>query len=242
MLAQAAGLALLAAVSPTALLVVTAYLGSARPRLTVLWYLAGAVLVSVVIGVVALIALRSGHLQNVGNRTPRYGLRTGLGLLILALAAVLAYRSPKRRPAEPAPGPAPGGAAGPGTPALTPGGAGGAGTGMMSRLIANPAPATALLAGVIVAPSVTFVAAIQVIATAKADPVITSLGVALVVVIAVAFVWLPFVAFLVFPGPTSRWLATFNGWLHAHGRVLALGALTVAGIYLVINGVAGLAG
>jgi Sap, sulfolipid-1-addressing protein len=241
-LAQAAGLALLAAVSPTALLVVTAYLGSARPRLTVLWYLAGAILVSVVIGVVALIALRSGHLQNVGNRTPRYGLRTGLGVLILALAAVLAYRSPKRRPAEPAPGPASGGAAGPGTPAPAPGGDGGAGTGMMARLIARPAPATALLAGVLVAPSVTFVAAIQVIATAKADAVITSLGVALVVVIAVAFVWLPFVAFLVFPGPTSRWLATFNGWLHAHGRVLALGALAVAGIYLVINGVAGLAG
>jgi hypothetical protein len=112
----------------------------------------------------------------------------------------------------------------------------------MARLVASPAPATALLAGVVVAPSVTFVAAIQVIATAKADAVITSLGVALVVVIAVAFVWLPFVAFLAFPGPTSRWLATFNGWLKAHGRVLALGALTAAGIYLVINGVAGLAG
>ena len=102
MLAQAAGLALLAAVSPTALLVVTAYLSSQRPRLTVLWYLAGAVLVSVVIGVVALIALRSGHLQDVGNRTPRYGLRTGLGLLILAVAAVVAYRSPMRRRTEPA--------------------------------------------------------------------------------------------------------------------------------------------
>jgi hypothetical protein len=160
-LEQAAGLALLAAVSPTALLVVTAYLGSQRPRLTVLWYLAGAA---------------------------------------------------------------------------------GAGTGMMARLIASPAPGTALLAGVVVAPSVTFVAAIQVIATAKAGALITSLGVALIVVIAVAFVWLPFVAFLVFPGPTSRWLATFNGWLKAHGRVLALGALAAAGIYLVINGVAGLAG
>ena len=231
MLEQAAGLALLAALSPTALLVVTAYLGSARPRLTVLWYLAGAILVSVVIGIVALIALRSGHLQDVGNRTPRYGLRTGLGLLILAVAAVVAYRSAKRRRTEPPPAPAPGGA-----------GAAGAGTGMMARLIASPAPGTALLAGVVVAPSVTFVAAIQVIATAKADAVITSLGVALVVVIAVAFVWLPFVAFLAFPGPTSRWLAKFNGWLKAHGRVLAVGALTVAGIYLVINGLTGLTG
>lgn len=113
---------------------------------------------------------------------------------------------------------------------------------MMSRLIARPAPATALLAGVLVAPSVTFVAAVQVIATAKASTAITALGLALVVVIAAAFVWFPFVAFLAFPGPTSRWLATFNGWLKARGRVLALGALTVAGIYLVINGLAGLTG
>ena len=220
MLAQAAGLAFLAAVSPTALLIVTVYLGSSRPRLIVLSYLAGAVLVSVVIGVVALIALRSGHLQLRSNRTPRYGLRTGLGLLILVAAAVVAYRAPKRRRPEPP----------------------GAGTGIMSRLIANPAPVTAVLAGVVVAPSVTFVAAVQVIATAKASAAITTVGLILVVVIAVAFVWLPFVAYLAFPGPTARRLTAFNGWLQAHGRGLALGALTVAGLFLVINGVAGLAG
>jgi hypothetical protein len=236
-LAQAAGLALLAAVSPTALLVVTVYLGSSRPRLIVLSYLAGAVLVSVVIGIVALIAVRSGHLQDHSNRTPRYGLRTGLGLLILAVAAVVAYRQPpwRRAPAVTRTGSGTGSGSGTGT------GSGG-GTGMMARLVANPAPVTALLAGVVVAPSVTFVAAIQVIATAKAGAVITSLGVALVVVIAVAFVWLPFVAFLAFPGPTSRWLAGFNGWLQSHGRMLALGALTVAGIFLVVNGLAGLTG
>jgi hypothetical protein len=233
-LAQAAGLALLAAVSPTALLVVTVYLGSSRPRLIVLSYLAGAVLVSVVIGVVALIAVRSGHLQDHSNRTPRYGLRTGLGLLILAVAAVVAYRQPPWRRAPAVTVASPGSGRG--------GDGGGGGGGMMARLVANPAPVTALVAGVAVAPSVTFVAAIQVIATAKAGAVVTSLGVALVVVIAVAFVWLPFVAFLAFPGPTSRWLAGFNGWLQSHGRMLALGALTVAGIFLVINGLAGLTG
>jgi hypothetical protein len=204
-------------------LIVTVYLGSGRPRLTVLSYLAGAVLVSLVIGVVALIALRSGHLQDVRNRTPRYGLRTGLGVVILAAAAVVACRQPKRRPGPP----------GAGT---------GKGTGIMARLIARPAPLTALLAGVVVSPSVTFIAAVQVIATAKAGAAASALGLALVIVIAVAFVWLPFIAFLAFPEPTSRWLATFNGWLHEHGRALALAALTVAGTYLVINGLAGLTG
>ena len=40
-LVQAAGLALLAALSPTALLVAAVYLGSARPRLTATFYLIG---------------------------------------------------------------------------------------------------------------------------------------------------------------------------------------------------------
>jgi hypothetical protein len=48
MLIQAAGLALLAAVSPTALLVAAVYLGSARPRYVTAFYLAGAVIMSLV--------------------------------------------------------------------------------------------------------------------------------------------------------------------------------------------------
>ena len=50
MIAEAAGLALLAALSPTALLVAAVYLGSDRPRQTGLAYLAGAVLMSLVMG------------------------------------------------------------------------------------------------------------------------------------------------------------------------------------------------
>jgi len=46
MLLQAAGFAVLAALSPTALLITAIYLGSARPRTTALCYLAGAVLIS----------------------------------------------------------------------------------------------------------------------------------------------------------------------------------------------------
>jgi hypothetical protein len=56
MLVQAAGLAVLAAISPTVLLVAAVYLGSARPRQTLLAYLAGALLMSVVMGIVVLVA------------------------------------------------------------------------------------------------------------------------------------------------------------------------------------------
>ena len=43
MLTEAAGLAVLAALSPTALLVAAVFLGAASPRRTILFYLAGAV-------------------------------------------------------------------------------------------------------------------------------------------------------------------------------------------------------
>ena len=73
MLAQAAGLALLSALSPTALLITAVYLGSARPELTSFFYLAGAVLMSIVMGVVVLIALRSAGLNHPDQHEARYG-------------------------------------------------------------------------------------------------------------------------------------------------------------------------
>jgi hypothetical protein len=58
-LAEATGLAILAALSPTALLLAAIYLGSDRPRLTASLYLAGAVLMSVVTAVPVLAVLRN---------------------------------------------------------------------------------------------------------------------------------------------------------------------------------------
>jgi hypothetical protein len=116
MLLQAAGFAVLAALTPTALLITAIYLGSARPRTTALCYLAGAVLVSTVMGIAVLLLLRYGHFQLPGHRTPRYGLRLGLGLLILAAIAVVIRRKPRlrglsgqpRSPGQPSPPRSPG--------------------------------------------------------------------------------------------------------------------------------------
>ena len=217
MLLQAAGFAVLAALSPTALLITAIYLGSARPRTTALCYLAGAVLISTVMGVAVLLLLRYGHFQLPGHRAPRYGLRLGLGLLSLAAGAVVARRQP-RLP-------------GPGQP----------GKGIVARLVSSPAPMTAFVAGVFIfMPAVTFIAAIQVIATARAGVALSTLGLVMVIVINVAFVWLPFVAYLAAPGPTTRTLAAFNAWLRAHGRILLILALLVAGAVLTVNGLLGL--
>lgn len=217
MLLQAAGLALLAALSPTALLVAAVYLGSERPRLIGTFYLAGAVVMTLVLGLIALEVLRSTGLSRIGHHTPRYGLRLGLGILLLAAGLVVALRKPKppdpERPQK----------------------------GIVSKMVANPAPLSAFAVGLVVfGPSVTFIAAVQVIATARASLALTVTAMALVVAIDVALVWLPIVAHLVAPEQTGRKLMAFNGWLRAHGHTILSGAILVAGAFLTVNGVTGL--
>src|SRR5215469_13118289 len=99
MVAEAAGFAVLAALSPTALLVIAVYLGSASPRRTGSYYLAGAIVMSVITGVIVLAALDAGGLSHAGERTPRYLLRLGIGVLALFASAFILARKP--RPADP---------------------------------------------------------------------------------------------------------------------------------------------
>lgn len=217
MLIQATGLALLAALSPTALLVAAVYLGSARPRLTAGVYLAGAVLISVVFGVVILVVLRSIGLNHPDQHSPRYDLRLGLGVVLLAAGVVVATRKP--RPPDPA------------QPHQS----------LVSKMVANPSPLSAFLVGVLVfAPGVTFLAALQVIATARAGFGLTVLALIIVVVINVLLVWVPIVFHMAAPGITTRYLMAFNGWLRAHGKAILTVVLLAAGAIMIGNGIYGL--
>ena len=231
MLAEAAGLALLAALSPTALLVAAIYLGSDRPRLTASLYLAGAVLMSVVTALLVLVVLRNLGLSQPAAETSRYGLRLGLGALLLAGCLVVAARHRGNRwPAGPGDGPCVSARLGRPRP------------GTVSRMTAKPAPSSAFTVGVLVfAPGVTFIAAIQVIATTDASLRLTVLALAVVVIINVMLVWLPVLIYLFVPEATGRWLSAFNRWLRANGRVMLVGAMLVAGVILVVNGLHGLA-
>jgi hypothetical protein len=240
MLAQAAGFAVLAALSPTALLITAVYLGSAQPRTTVLCYLAGAVLVSTVIGIALLLVLRYGNFQLPGYRTPRYELRLGLGLVILAAIAVVARRKPSLLGLAGRPG-HPGESLPPGQPDQPDQSGQGKGKGIVSRLVSSPSRLNAVTVGILVfGPGVTFLAAIQVIATARAGITLSAVGLVMVIAINVAFIWLPFLAYLAAPELTTRKLAAFNAWLRAHGRILLMLALLAAGVILVVNGLLGL--
>jgi hypothetical protein len=217
MILQAAGLALLAALSPTALLVGAVYLGSARPRLVGTLYLAGAILMSLVMGIVVIVILRNVGLNLHRQHSARYGLRLGLGVLMLAAGAALAKRKPKvPDPEKPK-------------------------QGLVSRMIANPAPGSAFAVGLLLfAPGVTFIAAVQVIATANVSDEESIAALIVVVVINAALVWLPLLLHLVAPGVTTRRLTAFNAWLRANGNKILIGVLLVGGAILVGNGIYGL--
>jgi hypothetical protein len=217
MLPEAIGLALLGSLSPTALLVAAVYLGSDRPRLIAALYLAGAVVMSLAMGVVILLILRSSGLSHHDQRSPRYGLRVGLGILLVGAGIVAAKRRPTADSEKTQ-------------------------QGLLSRMTGRPAPLTAFLAGVLIfAPGATFLAAMQVIATAQASVELTVVAVILVVVINVTLVWLPIVFYLAAPELTSRYLSSFNGWLRANGKTVLTWTLIVGGVFLVANGIYGLA-
>jgi Sap, sulfolipid-1-addressing protein len=216
MLEQAAGYALLAAVSPTALVIAAFYLGSENPRRSLLIFLAGAVLMTAVAAVVLLLVLHAGGLNHPRQRQPRYGLRLGLGVLALGAGLVLARRRP--RPSRPDKKES-----------------------LVTRLMNKPKPVAVFVTGLLVfVPSITFVAAVQAVATAKASAALVVVGLALVVLIDVMWVWLPLMLYLVAPEATTRRLKAVDGWLHTHGRLVLAAALGVCGVALFIDGLVGL--
>ncbi len=224
MLAEAAGFAFPAAISPTALLVMAVFLGSAEPRRNALMYTTGAIVMTVTAAVAALFILRAAALNLPSRHDPLYGLRLGLGVLALAGAVFLGWR--RRRVLD----------------AVTSAEAK-AGRNLVSRLTAQPGPRTAFTAGLILfAPSITFLAAVQVIATASTGPLVTAIGLLVVIAVCLLLVWVPLLGYLAAPDATTEALRSCNGWLRDHGREATVWALAVDGLVLVANGALGLTG
>jgi Sap, sulfolipid-1-addressing protein len=221
MFAEAAGLAALGAIYPPALLIAAVYLSSASPRKMTGLYLIGAVAITVVTGIALLVVLRAGDFSVPTHRTPRYGLRLGIGALAIAAAGYLVWRYRHRPPPDPAKPKKPG---------------------RIARMTAHPRPLTALVVGFLLfAPGAGFIAAVQVIATAKASLDATVGALALVVTIDIVFAWLPLLIHVVAPDRTTRALKALNTWLGDHGRTVLIAAIAAIGVILVIDGALGLA-
>lgn len=220
MIEQAAGLAALAAIYPPALLLIALYLESEKPGRTLGFYFLGALVMTAIIGVGALLAIRVAGLSIPTHRQPRYGLRLGLGVIALA-AGIYLFRRGTRPPKPKKPGKKPG---------------------IIERLTAHPSPLSAFVVGVLTfGPSLGFLAAVQVIATSRASNVSQAVALVLVVAIDVVLVWVPLILYLLAPDRTVRALKASNAWLRAHQHTIFAGGLTAIGIILMIDGIVHLA-
>lgn len=219
MVGQAAGFAVLAAISPTALIVMAVFLGSGNPRLTAFAYVLGAFVMTMTMAIVVLYVLRTTGLNLQRHHDIRYEFRLALGILALAGALFLLRRKrPAPDPAQPR-------------------------QGLMSRLIAMPNARTAFGAGVLLfAPSATFIAAVQVVATAQAGITLTAFTLVVIILLTCMVVWLPLLTYLAAPGATTLRLKALNDWISTHGKRLGIYALAACGVILIVNGVLGWAG
>ena len=219
MFEQALGLAVVAAFYPPAMLIAALFLASARPgRFTALYVIGGTVIVSV-IGIAALLLMRDLGLSLPHRQQTRYGVRLALGVLAVIAAVVIYRRQPKQRdPSKPKK------------------------PGLIDRLSAEPKPVTAFLAGALMfGPSLTFLAAVQVVATAKASVLATIGAMIMIIVLTLAFAWVPLVAYLIAPDLTSRKLRFVDEWLKRHGRTVLVAAVAIIGVLLIAQGISGLA-
>ena len=108
---------------------------------------------------------------------------------------------------------------------------------LVSTMVANPTPLNAFLVGVIVfAPGVTFLAALQVIATARAGVSLNAL--ALIIVVVITCCWSGSRSCSTSPCRESP--RVFYGWLRAHGKVILTVVLIAAALIMVGNGIYGL--
>jgi hypothetical protein len=180
-------------------------------------YLAGAVTMTVILGIAILLAIHAGGLLRPSQRQPRYGLRLGLGVVALGAGIFVARREPS--PAKPDKKP-----------------------GLIARIMAHPAPLAAFAVGMFLfTPSAAFVAAVQTIATARASVALIVLAMAVVVVIDVMFIWLPLILYLAAPQATTRNLKALNAAIQARAHLIIVVALLIVGILLAVDGATGLA-
>ena len=219
MFEEAAGLSVVAAFSPPVMLIAAIFLASAKPgRFTALFVIGGAVMVTVV-GIAGLLVIRDLGLSLPHHQHTRYGLRLAIGLLALVAAVVVYRRKPKPRdPAKPK--------------KRSP----------VERLSSEPKEMTAFLAGILMfGPSLTFLAAVQVVATASAGTAATIGAMIMIVVLTLAFAWLPLLAYMIAPARTTRTLKAFDMWLKRHSKTVLVAAMAIIGVALIAQGITGLA-
>jgi hypothetical protein len=205
------GLALIAALYPLGLLVVSFLLRSIRPLPLGLLFLAGAAACLLVAGLAVVIIIRAAGLDEDSSSTARGGLRIAIGAAFILLGILVARRKPKQDAGQE--------------------------TGWKQK-IRDPKPRTIFFLGVaLYAPSATYIAAMQQIATNSYSWGQTLGLVVMVVAIVLLLVELPLITYAIAPDWTDHKIAPVQAWLEVHAQAVFAVVLAVLGVLMVIQGI-----
>jgi hypothetical protein len=219
-LAQALPLALGAAFYPPALLVLALLLAGRQPRQLVVAYFAGAAIVTLAAGLVALTVLQGANVTRQASPTADGWVYIALGLLLLAVAA-WAWRRPAPDPGEPAV-----------ADVTSPG--------RISRVSqrATSSRKWAFALGLAMfLPSPLYLLAIKDIADSGDSSASNVLAVLLCAAAVLLFVEIPLTALFVRPAGVAAALQRFHGWLKRNGWTLAAVLALLGGIDAMVKGV-----
>jgi hypothetical protein len=216
---EAVPLALACSIYPPAVAAVIALGRGADVRVRVVLLVASAFVTVMIVGTLLLLVLDELQLAGPGHHTPSAAIDVALGVLLIALAVRLRRRA--ARPARARPEPE---------------------SSRTARYLESR-PLVLLLGVVLyVVPSPIYLALVNSLADSGSSQETQVAYLALLAVLMLWMIELPMLALLARPVQGAAVLERANAWVRRHGRELATLAAALAGIYLLIEGLAQLLG
>ena len=191
------------------------FLGRPSPKRLLSFFLAGALLVSVGIGLAAVTVLDAANLSSSTQRTVHAAIDIPLGIVAVVVGAHFLLTAPKPKKEKKDSGPS-----------------------MTQRVLSKDSSWLVFVLGIILdMPGIWYLIGLKDIGLADYGTVEKVLLVLGFNVIMFAFIEVPLIGYLVAPEWTRRKVDGFNGWLHRHGRHLVGYIGFGLGLYLITRGI-----
>jgi Sap, sulfolipid-1-addressing protein len=213
-------LSLTAALNPTLLTATTVLLLLPGPQRLMVGYWLGAMVTSIVSGLILVSVLQGTGAAHSTKRTVSPLVDLGLAAIALIVAAVLATgrdrpleeRRAERRASKEPP--------------------------RWQRRLENGTPRTTFVVGILLSfPGASYIAALNRLGRLHYSTTVTVLVVIGIVLVQLLLLEIPMVAFQIAPRRTPAAVDQAKAWTKAHGKAYAVGALTVIGIWLTVRGI-----
>jgi hypothetical protein len=223
-------LAFTAALNPKLLAIDLLLIENRRPRVMFLCVLIGGLTVGITIGLLDVLVFHLDAIKS--QKTVSAGVDLALGLLLLAVGALLATgRLHGRRKA-----PVPAGNGQPGEPQKE------KKDSWAARVLAEPRLGLAMLIGALCGiPGASYLTGLHILITSKASTANQVIGVVLFVLIEFLLIIIPFVFLELRPEATKAALSRSQDWLLGHARQLMAYTALILGAYLAVSGLVRLA-